>query len=909
MSLHPHATLPKGLEIAGHTVVKPVGRGGFGIVYEVTHPFLGRRAMKEFFYTGLASRVGTRIVVNNESDKEFYAKLVERFIATAQTLHSFDHPNILKVHHLEANGNAAYVFTDFVDGETLAGWLAKNWTRLDEARVHAIFDPIVAALEYCHRKGFIHRDIAPDNIMVRDKDGAPVLIDFGAVKQTVREDDTVHQKRGSTLLVAKDRYAPPEQLTFPAPVPLKAYTDVFALGATMYQTLAGEPPPDSKQRSAEMSQHRPDPYVSISRATKVACAPEMYAAIDRALSLAAGQRPQSMAEMRKAMRSTETIALPQQASNRQAVAPAITGFIAPQIPGGTPVQAQPKRRRALAIGAAAATIAAAVTLGVVIPNWPDRDAQAHQVAVTANTENAYRDYLKTWPNGRYVAEVERRLGDFDRAYWDKASKEDTTAAYNDYLRRYPSGLFKAKASERKAQLVALDADRQREREAWRQATLENSIESYNRYLRDWPRGANASEASSKKDALEAATRTDHAACTSSSQDHQRIIDACTKALKTNANDWLVHYNLGISLNAIRRHQEALPVLTRALALNTGNAEIWNSRGFAYLELARWDDALNDFDEAVRLNPRFALAVNNRGVVFDRRGDRQRAIGEYKQAITIEPQLFLAQKNLGLTLSDLGRHRETVEPFSRALAINKGDFIVWYRRGLAYLKLQQWSEALADFDETLRIKPGYQPAISDRALALFHRGAARLESRDYHNAIADLQSVVAINPNHADGHKKLGQALFDLGRYDEAVRSLSRAIDLGIRDFDTWNFRGLGYVELREFSAALRDFDKALGTNQHNHIAFNNRGLTFSRQGDQRAAIEEYNRAIVLKPDYALAYNNRGFSYQLFDKHTLAIADYCKALNIDPHHKLARQNLNILGGVTKCRKIPGGTGTE
>ena len=302
MSPPPHGPLPAGTEIAGHTIMRPLGQGGFGIVYEVSHTFLGhRRAMKEFFCSSMSARTGAGVTVSTANNKPLYDKLLKRFIETGQVLARLDHPALLKVHHIERRDGTAYLFTDFVDGEELQHWLKSYPDGIGEGELRAIFEPIMDALAYCHAQGLLHRDIAPDNIMLRKGSGASVLIDFGAVKQTARESGA-ESGHTSTVAVAKDRFAPIEQRLYPAPEPHAAYTDIFALGATMYYALAGDTPPGSLERGIAPA----DPYRSIAERSRRPIGPAIALAIDRALALKPQQRWQSIAEMKAALGWSKT---------------------------------------------------------------------------------------------------------------------------------------------------------------------------------------------------------------------------------------------------------------------------------------------------------------------------------------------------------------------------------------------------------------------------------------------------------------------------------------------------------------------------------------------------------------------------------------------------------------------------
>src|SRR5262249_3683808 len=155
-------------------------------------------------------------------------------------------------------------------------WLKQRERPPSPTELRPLIEPILSAIEYVHDSGRIHRDIAPDNIMIRS-DGRPVLIDFGAVKTIEQRTTTVR-----TFLVAKPNYSPPQQTEDGARLDRTA--DIYALGAVLYRAFAGAPPVDAERaRLREVAFGRRDPYVTLAQAA-VNLAPEIVASVDRALA-------------------------------------------------------------------------------------------------------------------------------------------------------------------------------------------------------------------------------------------------------------------------------------------------------------------------------------------------------------------------------------------------------------------------------------------------------------------------------------------------------------------------------------------------------------------------------------------------------------------------------------------------
>ena len=176
---------------------------------------------------------------------------------------------------------------DYVEGESLSAYLKRKGT-LSEDELKGILDPLLSALEMVHRSDFLHRDIKPGNIILRAKDGSPVLLDFGAARQAMGA-----KSRSKVTSIVTPGYAPIEQYSTRAAQ--GAWTDIYALGGVCYRALTGESPFDATDRM------RNDPLVPVAERCAGKASPEFLAAIDRALSVDAPDRPRSIAVWRESL--------------------------------------------------------------------------------------------------------------------------------------------------------------------------------------------------------------------------------------------------------------------------------------------------------------------------------------------------------------------------------------------------------------------------------------------------------------------------------------------------------------------------------------------------------------------------------------------------------------------------------
>ncbi len=218
------------------------------------------------------------------------AEARQQFKHEAQILATLDHPNLPRVTDFFESEDFEYLVMDYVEGQTLSDLVAQHGNGLDEGQVLGWADQLLAALEYIHQHGIIHRDVKPSNIRLTP-DGRIFLVDFGLVKLfDPRNPKTATIMHG----LGTPEYAPPEQYdahlghTDPR-------SDVYALGATMYHLFTGRAPATATQRVADPSSFRPP------HALGAHISADVERAILRALELQPAKRFDSATTMRTAL--------------------------------------------------------------------------------------------------------------------------------------------------------------------------------------------------------------------------------------------------------------------------------------------------------------------------------------------------------------------------------------------------------------------------------------------------------------------------------------------------------------------------------------------------------------------------------------------------------------------------------
>ena len=285
---HPLHALPQGHRLQEYELVRVLGFGGFGMTYlGFDHNLDKAVAIKEYLPSDIATRTADRSIAPQASDfRGDFQWGLERFLDEARTLARFDHRHIIKVHRFfEAHGTA-YIVMEYAEGETLSVYLERKGT-LSEAELKGILYPLLDGLVVVHGADFLHRDIKPGNIVLRDTDGSPVLLDFGAARQAIGA------KSRSVTSIVTPGYAPIEQ--YSSRGHQGAWTDIYALGGVCYRALTGQVPEDATDRM------RDDPLVPVSQRCAGQASGAFLSAIDAALQVDERDRPQSIVAWRAAL--------------------------------------------------------------------------------------------------------------------------------------------------------------------------------------------------------------------------------------------------------------------------------------------------------------------------------------------------------------------------------------------------------------------------------------------------------------------------------------------------------------------------------------------------------------------------------------------------------------------------------
>jgi len=311
------APLPVGTLLSNYRIVKKLASGGFSFVYLATDETGSPVAIKEYLPSSLARRdPGELIPVVPEENAASFRLGLKYFFEEGRSLARISHPSVVRVVNFFRENATVYMVMNYEMGKTLQEHIlaARQQGRakvLRERFIRKVFHDLMSGLREVHIHKLLHLDIKPGNIYLRE-DESPILLDFGAARQTLTMEANRFQPMYTPGFAAPELYGKHKDLG--------PWTDIYSLGATLYACMAGMPPQEANQR--EKDDRMGDALTRL----RSSYTHGLVDLVEWCLRLVPSERPQSVFRLQKELRE-QTNALGEQAA--AAAPPAAPERVAP----------------------------------------------------------------------------------------------------------------------------------------------------------------------------------------------------------------------------------------------------------------------------------------------------------------------------------------------------------------------------------------------------------------------------------------------------------------------------------------------------------------------------------------------------------------------------------------------------
>jgi tetratricopeptide (TPR) repeat protein len=926
-------------------IIREVGRGGMGVVYEAEQRSLGRRvALKVLPFAATMD-----------------SRHLQRFHNKARAAAGLHHSNIVPVYGVGCERGVHYYAMQFIDGvpldrlldqlrraagrpagpsgeatvahpppegaEAPAGGsetaLAAALSTERAGRGREYYRTVARwgvqaaeALDYAHQVGVVHRDVKPGNLLVENR-GQLWVTDFGLARIQSEASLTATGDLVGTL-----RYMSPEQALAKRAV-IDHRTDVYSLGATLYELLTLQPVFGGKDREELLRQvafEEPVPPRRLERAVPA----ELETIVLRALEKTVTDRYATAGELADDLRRW--------LEDRP---------IKARRPSWLQVARRWARRHKAMVGAVAVVLLVVAVLGSgVVLWWSHRRTAAEGEARAALREADHFRQEQRWPEAisavqraKWVladvgadpdlwnrveelgkdVEMARRLqeasllmaasreGDFNEEACCKAYGEAFTWYGLDMDRLNPQEAGeRLRSSYIRQQLAAALDD-------WASLRLKLGQSSYRELLavsrvvdpdplrnqlRDFLEGRRRKALDELPGAFPIQEWPPTAAvllarCSGRIISAEQAVAVLQTVRQRHPDDFWVNFSLGARLADLRppRLQEALRFATVAVALRPGSAGAHLNLGYVLDKTGFTDEAMAECRRALQLDKNFAPAHDNLCKILAEKGLFDDAMAECQEAIRIKPGDALARCNLGYVLKEKGHFDEAIQAYRQAICLKREYAEAHCNLGIALEQKGRLDEAIGEYQGAIHFNRDLLEAHCNLGVAFLKKGRPD-------EAIAECREAIRIDPDCAGAYLNLANAFADKSALDEAITAYRKAID---RKGDLHkSYRGLGDVLFRkgERDQAIEDFREAIRIKNDYSEAHNSLGVALADKGRQYEAVAEFREAVRLKKDNAEAHYNLGKALQ--DKGQLdgAIAEYRQAVHIRPDFAVAHANLGI-----------------
>jgi tetratricopeptide (TPR) repeat protein/serine/threonine protein kinase len=935
-------------QLGDFRLIREVGRGGMGVVYEAEQVSLKRRvALKVLPFAATMD-----------------PRQLQRFHNEVRAAASLDHPNIVHVHAVGCERAVHFYAMQFIEGQTVAAMIADlrqaggqpvlpggqattpyfmgqpvasaetapraaastersprprtHFRRMAELGIQA-----AEALDHAHSLGIVHRDVKPANMMV-DGRGCLWVTDFGLA----------HIQSDARLTMTGDlvgtlRYMSPEQ-ALAKRVVVDHRTDVYSLGATLYELLTLEPVfagGDRQELLRQIAFEEPRPPRRILKAIPA----ELETIVQKAMEKNPADRYATAKELANDLRR----------------------FLADE-----PIRARPAgvarrlrkwgRRNPAITAAALAALAATVIVLSGGVGWVVNDQATRTKATETEVNRALDESVESQrrrrvpealsaarraqaalAGGHADAELRRRAGarvfDLDLlARLEDARLESTAGKENHFdfahadrrngeiFQEFHLDLEGSSALEAGMHIrdstVALELAAFFDHWAMMRRNRNPQDEASWKYLLNVARAADPDGWRTQvRDALAGKDREVLVRLASADEAVDLLpwtLYAVAQFLKGSGDvlpaeallrqgqrqhpdDFWINEELGLLLQEAKpsRHDEAIPFLMVAVALRPQSPAAHSNLGVALADRKDLEGAIAEYGKAIGLDPKGAVAHYNLGNALHDKNDLDGAIAEYRKAIDLDPKLALPHSNLGNALHDKNDLDGEIAEYRKAIDLDPRLAHAHDLLGCVLRDKKDLDGAIAEHCKAIDLDPKLASPHSNL-------GNALRDKKDLEGAIAEHRKAIDLDSKFALPHNGLGNCLLDKNDLEGAIAEYRKAIDLDSKFALAHSNLGNALHDQNDLDGAIAEFRKAIEIDPKNAGAHSNLGRALHEKNDLDGAIAEFRKAIDLDPKYALAHNGLGCTLRGKGDLDGAIAEYRKAIDLDPKLALAHNNLGV-----------------
>lgn len=289
--------LPHGYQLGDYLIDCKIGGGGFSLVYLAYEASGEPVAIKEYLPDGVVKRVaGATVQPINEDKTRTFLYGMKFFFEEGRALATIQHPNVVRVTNFFRANETVYMVMKYERGKTLQQHIRDlDGELIRESFLRGVFIQLLNGLRDVHTHKLLHLDIKPANIYIRE-DATPVLLDFGAARQSLLHDVNRHAPMYTPGFAAPEQYSQTDRLG--------PWTDIYAIGASLYNSLGRVPPP-----AADIRQKK-DTHAVASKTFAGQFSPQLLELIDSMLQLNYMERPQSVFAVQKRLIEIQSMPKP-----------------------------------------------------------------------------------------------------------------------------------------------------------------------------------------------------------------------------------------------------------------------------------------------------------------------------------------------------------------------------------------------------------------------------------------------------------------------------------------------------------------------------------------------------------------------------------------------------------------------